>query len=389
MKDRRILVLNNISQEGLKNFRSGYTLTEDMDEVHGALVRSADMHGMEFPNSLRAIARAGVGLNNIPIEQCAEKGIVVMSTPGANSNGVKELVICAMLLSARDVVGGINWVREHADDPDIVRTSEKAKKAFAGEELMGKKMGVIGLGAIGVIVANLCTEFGMEVLGYDPYISVGSAWRLNRNVKHEPDINELFRVCDYITVHVPAEDSSRNLLNKDCFSKMKDGVRIFNFSRDFVVNNEDIAEALRSGKVARYFTDFATPETVALPDTIITPHLGASTREAEENCAVMAVKEMQDYLDNGNILHSANYPDVDAGICRTESRIACLHRNIPGMLSALTAILGDAGINIANLQNASREKYAYTLIDIESRISDEALGRFRSIGGMLRVRIVK
>lgn len=382
-------MLNNISEYGLKHFRKGYTLTDKPDEVHGALVRSADMHGMELPESLRVIARAGVGLNNIPIEECSKKGVVVLSTPGANANGVKELVFCAMLLSSRDVIGGIKWVRDNASDPDIAKDAEKTKKVFVGGELTGKKLGVIGLGAIGVIVANLGTEFGMEVLGYDPYISVGSAWRLNRDVKHESDIKELFSQCDYITVHVPATDSSKNLLNKTSLDQMKDGVMIFNFSRDFVVNNDDIEEALKSGKVAKYFTDFATPRTVLLPNTIITPHLGACTHEAEENCALMAVNELQDYLDNGNILHSANYPDINAGVCPTSSRIACLHRNIPGMLGALTAILGDAKINIANLQNASREKYAYTLIDIEERISDEALKKFRDINGMLRVRIVK
>lgn len=389
MKDRKILVLDNISESGLKSFRGGYSMSDEPGGVHGALVRSYDMHGMDFPDSLRVIARAGVGLNNIPIDECSERGIVVLSTPGANANAVKELVLAGMLLSSRDIIGGISWVREHADDPDIAKTAEKAKKAFAGQELMGKTMGVIGLGAIGVIVANLCTYFGMEVLGYDPYISVQSAWRLNRSVKHEADIGELFANADYITVHVPATDSSRNLINKASFDQMKKGVRILNFSRDFVVNDDDILEALKSGKVARYITDFATPRSVNMPNTIITPHLGASTREAEENCALMAVNELQDYLDNGNITHSANFPDVNAGICRTQSRIACLHRNIPGMLGALTAILGDAKINIANLQNASRDRYAYTLIDIEERISDDALVKFKAIDGMLRVRIVK
>lgn len=389
MKDRKIWILNDISEYGLKKFRSGYSLQDGPDGAHAALVRSADMRTLTFPDSLRAIARAGVGLNNIPIDLCSERGIVVMSTPGANANGVKELVLCAMLLSMRDVVGGINWVRENASDPDIAAHVERAKKAFAGGELLGKKIGVIGLGAIGVIVANLCTEFGMEVLGYDPYISVQSAWRLNREVRHEDDIDELFSVCDFITVHVPATDASRNLLNKSCFDKMKNGVHILNFSRDFVVNSDDILKALESGKVASYFTDFATPKTVRMPHTIITPHLGASTREALDNSALMAVEEVQDYLDNGNIQHSANFPDVNAGICKTASRIALLHRNVPGMLGALTAVLGENGINIASLQNEGRESYAYTLIDIEKRISDEALMRFKTIDGMLRVRIVK
>lgn len=404
MKDRNILILDNISKKGLDSFREGYSIykegdTSYMDEgkeekgdIHGILLRSHDMHHFEFPDSLRAIARAGVGLNNIPIDLCSEKGIVVMSTPGANANAVKEMVLAAMLLSSRDIVGGINWVRAHSSGPDIAniaRAAEKAKKAFAGEELMGKTLGVIGLGAIGVIVANLATSFGMEVLGYDPYILVRSAWRLNRSVRHEADLDELFSRSDFITVHVPATDSMRNLLNKDSFKKMKDGVKIINFSRDFVVNESDIKESLESGKVAAYFTDFATPMSVNMPNTIVTPHLGASTKEAEENCALMAVRELEDYLDNGNISHSANFPDVNAGTPRTESRIGLLHRNVPGMLGALTAIMGESNINIANLQNASRDKYAYTLIDIESRISDKALLSLRAIDGMLRVRIVK
>lgn len=389
MKDRKILLLDNISDYGIRTFRDGYEITKELDGAHGILVRSSSLHGMKFPKSLRAIARAGVGLNNIPIEDCSRKGIVVMNTPGANANGVKELLVCALLLSARDVVGGINWVRENSYDPEITKLAEKAKKTFAGEELLGKKLGVIGLGAIGVIVANIGAELGMEVLGYDPYISVESAWRLNRNVRHEADLNELFARSDYITVHVPATNSSRNLLNKDSFEKMKYGVRIFNFSRDFVVNEDDLLPALKEGKVAKYFTDFATPKSVLLPNTLITPHLGASTYEAEENCALMAVKQMQDYLDNGNIFHSANFPAVNLGTCKTASRIGCLHHNTPGMLGALTAILGDAKINIANLQNASLGNYAYTLFDIEDRISDEALLKFRSIDGMLRVRIIK
>ena len=389
MKNRKILLLNNISDHGLREFRDGYSTTDKMEEAHGALVRSAEMKDMKFAPSLRAIARAGVGVNNIPLDRCAEEGIVVLNTPGANANAVKEMVLAGLMLASRDIVGGIEWVKANANDEDIAKDAEKAKKAFSGHEVIGKKIGVIGLGAIGVVVANMCAYLGMEVYGYDPYISVGSAWRLKREVKLEEYIDDLFEKCDYITVHVPATESSRDMLNKLSFAKMKDGVRILNFSRGFVVNEDDITEALRSGKVAKYVTDFPTPKSVIMPNTVVTPHLGASTEESEDNCAKMAVEQLQDYLDNGNIRHSVNYPDIDAGICKVESRIACLHKNTPGMLGKLTAIMGDANINIANMQNASRDKYAYTLMDIDTRITDAALNRIRAIEGMLRVRIVK
>ncbi len=389
MKDRKIYLLNNISDYGLKEFREGYTITHDFSEAHGALVRSQKMHDMEFPPSLRAIARAGVGLNNVPLDRCAEQGIVVMNTPGANANAVKELVLGGLMLASRDIAGGIEWVREHADDPDIAAKAEKEKKAFAGNEVIGKTIGVIGLGAIGVIVANMCAYLGMTVYGYDPYISVNAAWRLKREVKHAESIDELFEKSDYITVHVPAIDSSRDLLNKDSFAKMKDGVKVLNFSREFVVNDDDIAAALESGKVSRYVTDFPGVKTVKMKNTVVTPHLGASTEEAEDNCAKLAVEELQDYLDNGNIKNSANFPDVYAGVCKVESRIACLHRNVPNMLGQITAIMGGGDFNIANLQNASREKYAYTIMDIDSRIDDATLDKIKNISGMLRVRIVK
>ncbi len=389
MKSRKIYLLNNISDFGLRDFRDGYSITQDFQEAHGALVRSAELKDMEFPPALRAIARAGVGVNNIPLDKCAEHGIVVMNTPGANANGVKELVVAALMLASRDIVGGIEWVKEHADDPNIAASAEKAKKAFAGNEIIGKTIGIIGLGAIGVQVANICAYLGMTVYGYDPYISVVSAWRLKREIKHCESLEELFEKSDYITVHVPATASSRDMLNGLTFAKMKDGVKILNFSRDFVVNEDDMAAALESGKVAKYVTDFATPKSVRMKNAVVIPHLGASTEEAEDNCALMAVRQIQNYLDNGNIKNSCNYPDIDAGVCRTESRIACLHKNVPNMLGQLTKIMGDAQINIANMQNSSRDKYAYTLMDIETRISDDALEQIRAIPGMLRVRIVK
>lgn len=389
MKDRKILCLNQISPVGTKLFREGYTLAAELDDAHGVLVRSADMKNLEFPKQLRAIARAGAGVNNIPLERCAEAGIVVFNTPGANANAVKELVLAGLLLASRDIVGGIEWVRENKEDAALSKDTEKAKKAFAGNEILGKKLGVIGLGAIGVLVANMASELGMEVYGYDPYISVGAAWNLNRDVHHAADINELYRCCDYITIHVPATDSTKGMVGQEAFAQMKDGVKLLNFSRDALVNETELAAALSSGKVARYVTDFPNQTVVHLPNTIVLPHIGASTEESENNCAVMAVKELQDYLDNGNIRHSVNYPDCDAGVCKTVSRIALLHKNIPNMLGQITAIMGEEGLNIANLTNKSRDQYAYTLVDIENRMTDSALTRVRSIGGMLRVRIVK
>lgn len=389
MKDRRIYCFNKISPVGTDLFRKGYELTEELSDAHGILVRSANLFETELPGSLRAIARAGAGVNNIPIDKCSEQGVVVFNTPGANANAVKELVVAAMLLCARDITGGMKWVEENSEDPDIAKSVEKAKKDFAGHEIKGKKLGVIGLGAIGVLVANTAVSLGMEVYGYDPYISIGAAWNLKREVKHSEKIEELYENCDFITVHVPATADTKCMINKAAIDMMKDGVNILNFARDVLINDDDMAEALASGKVHRYITDFANPKTVKMKNVLITPHLGASTEESEENCAVMAVKELQDYLDNGNICHSVNYPDLDAGVCPTESRIACLHHNVPNMLGQITALMGEADINIATLYNKSRDKYAYTLMDIETRITDEALEKLMNIGGMLRVRIVK
>ena len=389
MKDRNIFCLNNISPIGTGCFREGYTLTESMENAHGILVRSADMKEMQFPDTLRAIARAGAGVNNIPLERCAEEGIVVFNTPGANANGVKELVVAGLMLASRDIAGGIEWVRENAGDISISKDAEKAKKEFAGNEILGKNLGVVGLGAIGVLVANIAASLGMNVYGYDPYISVGAAWNLKREIHHVEDISELYAISDYITLHVPAMESTIGMINAEAIAKMKDGVKILNFARDTLVNEDDIGKALESGKVSRYVVDFPNPRTVAMKNTIVTPHLGASTEESENNCAVMAVKQLQDYLDNGNIVHSVNYPDLDAGICRSESRIACLHRNIPGMLGRLTAEMGERNVNIANLYNKGRDRFAYTLIDLDTRVSDETLDIIRNIDGMIRVRIVK
>ncbi len=388
MKDRKILCLNAISKHGTDQFRSGYTLTDDIGEAHGILVRSADMKEMEFPKCLRGIARAGAGFNNIPIERCCENGIVVFNTPGANANAVKEMVMAALMMASRDIEGGMQWVRANAEDAGIEKSAEKAKKAFAGCEILGKKLGVIGLGAVGVKVANDALYLGMKVLGYDPYISVQSAWSLKREVQHCETIDEIYSQCDYITIHVPAMPGTLGMINREAIAKMKDGVRLLNFAREQLVNEDDVAEALESGKIAKYVCDFPTPKSVHMKNTVVTPHIAASTEEAEDNCAVMAAQELQDYLDNGNIRHSVNYPDLDAGVCQTASRIALLHKNVPGMLATITNILSTEGINIANLYNQSRSNYAYTLVDLETRGSREALDKLRAIDGVCRLRIV-
>ena len=364
-------------------------MTDKVAEADGILVRSASMHEMEFPEGLRAIARAGAGVNNIPLDACAERGIVVFNTPGANANGVKELAIAGMLLAARDVAGGIKWCREQEDDLNIAKDMEKAKKAFAGTEIKGKKLGVIGLGAIGCEVANAAAALGMEVYGYDPFISVNAAWMLSRDVKHITSVDTIYHDCDYITVHVPLLDSTRNMINKSTLDQMKDGVVILNYARDLLVNDDDMAEALESGKVWRYVSDFPNPKVMKMKNTICTPHLGASTAESEDNCAVMAVKELMDHLENGNIRNSVNYPACDMGVCTTARRIALLHMNVPNMIGQITAILASTDVNIANMMNKSKEKYAYTMLDLENDIDDLTLQKLNAIKGVLRVRVIK
>lgn len=381
--------LNPISQVGLKNLTADYQLTDNVKDAEGILVRSAAMHDMELPDKLLAVARAGAGTNNIPLDKCAEKGIVVFNTPGANANGVKELVIAGMLLAARDVVGGIEWVKNSKDDENIAKTTEKEKKNFAGTEIMGKKLGIIGLGAIGVKVANAAIHLGMEVYGYDPYLSVNAAWELSRNVKHVLNVDDIYAECDYITVHVPLLDSTKGMINKDSIAKMKDGVVLLNFARDLLANEADVLEALESGKVARYVSDFPNTTTAGKKGCIVIPHLGASTEESEDNCAVMAVQEMMDYLENGNIRNSVNYPACDMGVCTKAGRVAIFHKNIANMITKFTAEFGDKGINITDLMNKSRGEYAYTMLDIEAPAPEEAVKALEKIEGVFRVRIVK
>ena len=388
-KQRKIFCLNNISRAGLEKFRKGYEITENFDDAAGILVRSADMKNFNFSENLRAISRAGAGVNNIPIEKCSESGIVVFNTPGANANSVKELVIAGLLLASRDIYGGIKWVKENAEDPEISKSTEKSKKNFAGHEISGKTLGVIGLGAIGVRAANTALSLGMNVIGYDPYLSLKSAWLLNPIIKHADTVDEVYAESDFITLHVPASDSTKGMINSESISKMKDGVKILNFARDVLVDEKALEEALNSGHVAKYVSDFPNSLSAKLKNSIVLPHLGASTEEAEENCAIMAVIQMQDYLDNGNITNSVNYPETNAGICETEARVSILHRNIPNMLSQITSFFGRNGLNIENLLNKAKGQYAYTLLDISHKMPDDTTERLREIDGVLRVRRVK
>ncbi len=381
--------LNPIAQIGLDYFDANYTKIDDVNAAEGILVRSASMHEMEFSDNLLAVARAGAGVNNIPLDTLAEKGVVVFNTPGANANGVKELVIAGMLLAARDVVGGINWVKENAADETIAKRAEKEKKNFAGTEIEGKKLGVIGLGAIGGKVANVARALGMEVYGYDPYVSVDAAWNLSRDIKHVLSMDEIFANCDYISVHVPAMESTKGTISAEAISKMKDGVVVLNFSRDVLVDEKAMVEALKSGKVRKYVSDFANPTTAGTEGCIVMPHLGASTEESEDNCAKMAVKQMKNYLENGNIVNSVNYPNCDMGVCNKASRVAIFHKNIANMITQFTACFGDAGINISDMTNKSRGEVAYTMMDLESDASDDMLAKLAAIDGVFRVRKVK
>ena len=386
---RTIHCLNAISKFGLGFLTEDYKLTDEIKEAQGILVRSASLHDMEFSDSLLAVARAGAGVNNIPLEDCAKSGIVVFNTPGANANGVKELLLAGLLLASRDIIGGIGWCRDNKDDENISKTVEKSKKAFAGGEIKGKKLGVIGLGAIGAEVANAAAALGMEVYGYDPYISVNAAWMLSRDVKHITSVDTIYQECDFISVHVPLLDSTRGMINQETFAKMKDGVVVLNFARDLLVNDDDMAEALASGKVKKYISDFPNPKVVKMPGAIVIPHLGASTEESEDNCAKMAVMELMDYLENGNIRNSVNYPACDMGVCKTESRVAVMHLNVPNMIGQVTGTMASGGINISDMTNKSREKYAYTLMDLDKQPDEETIKKLQAINGILRVRVIK
>ena len=385
----KVNCLNPIAACGLDMLGDNYEITENTNEAEAILVRSAGMHDMDLPESLLAVARAGAGVNNIPLDACAEKGIVVFNTPGANAHGVKEIVIASLLLAARDITGGIKWCQDNKDDENIAKSGEKAKKAFAGTEIKGKKLGIIGLGAIGVLVANAANRLGMDVYGCDPYLSVEHALNMSRDVTMVKTNEELYEMCDYLTVHVPLLDSTKGMFNKEAFDKMKDGVVLLNFSRDTLVNEDDIKVALESGKVAKYVVDFPNPTTVKLPNTTVTPHLGASTQESEDNCAKMAVSEIRDFMENGNIKNSVNYPNCDAGVCQTAGRITIAHKNVPNMLSQFTTLFSKDGVNIENMVNKSRGNFAYTILDICSDSTDEVVKELEALDGVIRVRVIK
>lgn len=381
--------LNNIAAVGLNLFSDDYNTESSFEDAQAVLVRSAKMHDMDLNDSLLAIARAGAGVNNIPLDKCAEAGVVVFNTPGANANAVKEQVIAAMLLASRDLIGGNKWVADNKDDADIAKATEKAKKAFAGQEIMGKKLGVIGLGAIGQLVANAAIALGMEVYGYDPYLSVNAAWNLSRKVKHITNVEDIYKECNYITVHVPALDSTKGMINKAAFDMMQDGTVIINCARDILVDESAIGEALKSGRVKTYVTDFPNTTTVAMEGALVLPHLGASTVEAEDNCAVMAVKELRNYIENGNIVNSVNYPACDMGVCNAAARVAICHKNIPDVISKITTVFGGAGINIEEMANKSRGDYAYSLIDLGKAVDENVEGKLAMIDGVIKVRVVK
>lgn len=380
-----VYCLNNISKVALNTLENTDNLVSDIKEANSILVRSFDMHELDLDESIYAVARAGAGVNNIPLEKYAKKGIVVFNTPGANANAVKELVICALLLSSRGIIEGNEWIKENKDDLDIAKTVEKNKSKFAGNEIFGKKIAVLGLGKIGILVANACAALGMKVIGYDPYLTVSNAMKIEKDLKYVETLEDAINDVDFITIHIPANDQTKGLLNKKEFDVMKKGTTILNFSRDVLVNESELNDAINEGIVKKYVTDFANPIASKLPNTICLPHLGASTEEAEDNCALMAINQLKDYLENGNITNSVNYPTTNAGLKGNDVRICINHYNVPGMIANFTTVLSNENINIANLINKSKGEYAYTIIDVDKNVDIESI---KKIGGVLRVRIL-
>ncbi|MBS6397674.1 MAG: phosphoglycerate dehydrogenase [Clostridiales bacterium] len=381
--------LNPIAEVGLKKFDGSYAKTDNIENADAVLVRSAVMHDMELPEKLCVIGRAGAGVNNIPLGKCSEQGIAVFNTPGANANGVKELVLAGLFLTSRDIIGGIHWVQSERQNEDLEKLAEKQKKVFAGNEIMGKKLGVIGLGAIGILVANAASALGMEVYGYDPYISVNAAWKLSRDVKHITDVNDIYRECDYITIHVPLLESTKGMIGSAAISMMKPTAVVMNFARGPLVDQKAIVEALRTNRIRHYITDFPTQDIASLKGAIVIPHLGASTEESEDNCAIMAVEEIRDYLENGNIHNSVNYPNCDMGVCKDAMRVTIIHRNISNMLTQFTATFGALGINIERMSNVTKGEYGYAMIDLANTADENAIRTIQGIEGVLKVRVVK
>ena len=381
--------LNPIAEVGLKRFDGNYAKTDNIANADAVLVRSAAMHDMEIPENVCVIGRAGAGVNNIPLGKCSEQGIAVFNTPGANANGVKQLVLAGMLLASRDIIGGLYWVRSERQNEELAQLAEKQKKAFAGNEIMGKRLGVIGLGAIGILVANAAAALGMEVYGYDPYISVNAAWNLSRDVKHITDVNDIYRECDYITIHVPLMESTKGMIGSSAIAQMKNSVVILNFARGPLVDTKAIVEALRTNRIRKYVTDFPTSDIASMKNAIVIPHLGASTEESEENCAIMAVQEIRDYLENGNIHNSVNYPNCDMGVCKYAMRVTIIHRNIPNMLTKFTATFGDLGINIERMSNETKGEYGYVIMDLANEADEDSVNTIRKIKGVLKVRVMR
>ena len=385
----KVHCLNAISSKGTDQLKGNYALTEDIKAADAILVRSAVMHDMEVPDSLLCVARAGAGVNNIPLDAYAKKGIVVFNTPGANANAVKELVIAGLLMAARDIHGGMEWIETFADDENIAKDAEKAKKKFAGHEIYGKTLGVIGLGAIGVLVANAAVNLGMRVLGYDPYLSVANAWKMSRHVEYRKDLNSMLAECDYATIHVPAMDSTKGMIGVDQLNALKDGACVLNFARDILVDEGAMEDALKSGKVRKYVTDFPNTRSVKMPNTLVLPHLGASTEESEENCAEMAAQEIREFLETGSIRNSVNYPNCDLGQLSTPCRITIMNDNIPDMIRQFSAVLAARGINIVELTNKSRGEFAYTVINPDKMVDNVLVDELSAIPGVNRVRVIK
>ncbi|MBE6479960.1 MAG: 3-phosphoglycerate dehydrogenase [Olsenella sp.] len=385
----KVHCMNVIAKVGTDELGDGYQIVDDIEGADAIMVRSAKLHDTTFPASLLAIGRAGAGVNNIPLDRCADEGIVVFNTPGANANSVKETVIAALLMASRDYVGGIEWVRENSDDPEVGKAAEKAKKQFSGNEIAGKTLGVIGLGAIGAMVANAARSLGMKVLGYDPYLSIKAAWSLDRHVKHVTNLDDVLAASDFITIHVPATPKTKGMIGRDEIAKMKDGVTFLNFSRDSLVDEQAMAEALDDGHVAKYVTDFANSVSANMKNAIVLPHLGASTDEAEDRCAIMAARELKDYIENGNIVNSVNFGECDLGPITADARVAVIHKNVPNMIGHITSVLSGAGVNIENMTNKSTGERAYTLIEITGEVDPEVADQIAAIDDVVRVRIIR